>query len=172
MTIDETDLNILELLQADGRRPNAEIARQLGIAESTVRKRIDRMLKTGIFRTVIVPDFNAVGLRGHFIVGVHTELGKASTIARKLRALNEVRFVALTTGAFDLVVELFLPTIDDFLTFVDNELATIEGIKSVATSTVLDSPKSAYNWIEMVRIDRYRRGSTDSLDGALAASDD
>ncbi|MGH2550212.1 MAG: Lrp/AsnC family transcriptional regulator [Thermomicrobiales bacterium] len=157
MSLDDTDLNILELLQEDGRRPNADIARHLKIAESTVRKRIDRMLQAGMFRTVIIPDFAAVGLKGHFIVGVHTELGKASKIAKKLRGLNEVRFVALTTGAFDLVVELFLPTIDDFLTFVDNELAIIEGIKSVETSTILDHPKSAYNWIEMLRVDRYRK---------------
>lgn len=157
MSLDDTDLNILELLQEDGRRPNADIARHLKIAESTVRKRIDRMLQAGMFRTVIIPDFAAVGLKGHFIVGVHTELGKASKIAKKLRELNEVRFVALTTGAFDLVAELFLPTIDDFLTFVDNELAIIEGIKSVETSTILDHPKSAYNWIEMLRVDRYRK---------------
>jgi Lrp/AsnC family transcriptional regulator for asnA, asnC and gidA len=161
MSLDDTDLNILELLQEDGRRPNADIARHLKIAESTVRKRIDRMLQAGMFRTVIIPDFAAVGLKGHFIVGVHAELGKASKIARKLRELNEVRFVALTTGAFDLVVELFLPTIDDFLTFVDNELAIIEGIKSVETSTILDHPKSAYNWIEMLRVDRYRKEQTE-----------
>jgi Lrp/AsnC family transcriptional regulator for asnA, asnC and gidA len=160
VSLDETDLNILELLQEDGRRPNADIARHLNIAESTVRKRIDRMLRDGVFRTVIVPDFAAVGLKGHFIVGVHTELGKASSIARKLRELNEVRFVALSTGAFDLVVELFLPSIDDFLTFVDNELAVIEGIKGVETSTILDHPKSAYNWIEMVRVARYRKEPT------------
>lgn len=167
MSLDDTDLNILELLQEDGRRPNADIARHLKIAESTVRKRIDRMLQAGMFRTVIIPDFAAVGLKGHFIVGVHTELGKASKIAKKLRELNEVRFVALTTGAFDLVVELFLPTIDDFLTFVDNELAVIEGIKSVETSTILDHPKSAYNWIEMLRVDRYRKEQTEGNDESL-----
>lgn len=161
MSLDDTDLNILELLQEDGRRPNADIARHLGISESTVRKRIDRMLQAGMFRTVIIPDFAAVGLKGHFIVGVHTELGKASKIAKKLSELNEVRFVALSTGAFDLVAELFLPTIDDFLTFVDNELAIIEGIKSVETSTILDHPKSAYNWIEMLRVHRYRKEQTE-----------
>ena len=46
--LDEMDLNILEQLQEDGRRSNVEIARALGVSESTVRKRIDRMQHAGV----------------------------------------------------------------------------------------------------------------------------
>src|SRR5689334_5017142 len=131
--LDETDLNVLELLQENGRRPNADIARALGLAESTVRKRIDRMQQAGVFRTVIVPDFAVLGLDGHIIIGVHAELGAAPAIAERLAALQEVRLVVLTTGAFDLVVELFLPSLNDFLAFIQDELAHIPGIKGVET---------------------------------------
>ena len=89
--LDDTDLSILELLEENGRRPNVEIARLLGIAESTVRKRVDRMQQAGAFRTVIVPDFSVLGLEGHIIVGVHAELGAAVDIAEQLGALEEVR---------------------------------------------------------------------------------
>jgi Lrp/AsnC family transcriptional regulator for asnA, asnC and gidA len=165
MSLDQIDMGILELLQEDGRRPNADIARHLDIAESTVRKRIDRMLKANVFKTVIVPDPEVVGLKGHIIIGIHAELGKANTIAERLTELNEVRFVALTTGAFDLVAELYLPTINSFLTFVENELAQIDGIKGVETSTVLQQPKSRYNWIEMLRLERYRSEPSTALNG-------
>lgn len=155
MNLDHTDMGILELLQEDGRRPNADIARNLDIAESTVRKRIDRLMQANVFKTVIIPDADAVGLRGHLIFGVHAELGRAQEIAERLSQLSEVRFVALTTGAFDLIAEVYLPSVNDFLAFVDRELATIEGIKDVATSTALQQPKSRYNWIEMLRADHY-----------------
>src|SRR5688572_33480607 len=124
-TLDQTDLDIMKLLEENGRRPNVEVARALGIAESTVRKRIDRMLQAGVFRTVIVPDFTVLGLEGHIIVGVHAELGSAPQIAERLAALQEVRLVALTTGAFDLVVDVFLPSVADFLGFIQDELARI-----------------------------------------------
>ncbi len=155
--LDETDLNILELLEENGRRPNVEIARALGIAESTVRKRVDRMQQAGVFRTVIVPDFSVLGLEGHIIVGVHAELGKAVEIADRLAALEEVRFVALSTGAFDLIVEVYLPSISDFLGFIQDELSQIPGIKGVDTSTILRQPKSRYNWTSMLRGARVRR---------------
>lgn len=155
--LDESDLDILELLEENGRRPNAEIARALGIAESTVRKRVDRMQQAGVFRTVIVPDFSVIGLEGHIIVGVHAELGKAVEIAQRLVALEEVRFVALSTGAFDLIVEVYLPSISDFLRFIEDELSQIPGIKGVDTSTILRQPKSRYNWTRMLRNGKVRR---------------
>jgi Lrp/AsnC family transcriptional regulator for asnA, asnC and gidA len=155
--LDDTDLKILQQLEENGRKPNVEIGRVLGIAESTVRKRIDRMQQAGVFRTVIVPDFSVLGLQGHIIVGIHVELGKAPEIAERLGQMEEVRFVALTTGAFDIVIDVFLPSVNDFLWFIQDQLAHIPGIKGVETSTVLDQPKSAYNWTEMLRRGRERR---------------
>src|SRR5947209_20495869 len=109
--LDDTDVKILQQLEENGRRPNVEIGRALGIAESTVRKRIDRMQQANVFRTVIVPDFAVLGLEGHIIVGIHVDLGKAMEIADRLNELESVRFVAMTTGAFDIVIDVFLPTV-------------------------------------------------------------
>src|SRR6476469_704550 len=92
--LDDTDVKILQQLEMNGRKPNVEIGRTLGIAESTVRKRIDRMQQAGVFRTVIVPDFSVLGLEGHMLIGLHVELGKAPEIAARLGDLEEVRFVA------------------------------------------------------------------------------
>ncbi|HEY7033523.1 MAG TPA: Lrp/AsnC family transcriptional regulator [Thermomicrobiales bacterium] len=166
--LDETDLNILEHLQEDGRRSNVEIARALGVSESTVRKRIDRMQHAGVFRTVIIPDFASLGLEGHLIIGIHAELGKAPEIADRLADLQEVRLVALTTGAFDLVADVFLPSVSDYLAFVQDELARIPGIKGVETSTVLRQPKSRYNWTEMLRRGHSHQPSPDGRNGVVA----
>lgn len=170
--LDEIDVGILELLQENGRRPNVEIARGLEIAESTVRKRIERMQQAGVFRTVIVPDFSVLGLDGHIIVGVHAELGRAPEIAERLAALQEVRLVALTTGAFDIVVDLFLPSLSDYLAFVQDELQHIPGIKAVETSTVLQQPKSRYNWTEMLRRGRQRRRPTNHVEPGVVPDAD
>jgi Lrp/AsnC family transcriptional regulator for asnA, asnC and gidA len=155
--LDDTDLKILQQLEENGRKPNVEIGRILGIAESTVRKRIDRMQQAGVFRTVIVPDFSVLGLEGHMLIGLHVELGRGPDIAAQLGQLEEVRFVAITTGAFDINVEIFLPAVTDFLWFIQDELAHIPGIKGIETSTVLGQPKSAYNWTEMLRRGREKR---------------
>lgn len=52
--LDPTDLAIVELLQQQGRTPNAQIARLIGVSEPTVRKRIDRMVQDDIIKVVAV----------------------------------------------------------------------------------------------------------------------
>ena len=88
---------------------------------------------------------------------VHIDGKRAYSCQTQLSELTEVRFVALTTGAFDLVIEVFLPSVHDYLSFVQEQLSTVPGIKSVETSMVLRKPKSRYNWIEMLKEDRYSR---------------
>jgi Lrp/AsnC family transcriptional regulator for asnA, asnC and gidA len=166
--LDDTDVKILQQLEINGRKPNVEIGRTLGIAESTVRKRIDRMQQAGVFRTVIVPDFSVLGLDGHMLIGLHVELGKAPEIASRLGDLEEVRFVAMTTGAFDIIMEIFLPSVSDFLWFIQDELAHIPGIKGIDTSTVLGQPKSAYNWTEMLRRGKEKRRKPQAKEAAVA----
>jgi DNA-binding Lrp family transcriptional regulator len=46
--LDDTDVEIIRMLQADARRPNTEIARRLGVAETTVRNRIERLTRDGV----------------------------------------------------------------------------------------------------------------------------
>ena len=166
--LDDTDLRIIELLEENGRRANVEIARSIGISESTVRKRIERMQQANAFRTVIVPDFTVLGLEGHIIAGIHVDLGKAPEIAERLNQLEEVRFVAMTTGAFDIVIDVFLPSVNDFLGFIQDDLAHIPGIKGVETSTVLHQPKSRYNWTAMLRKGNEKRERPTNVDAAVA----
>ncbi|HHI01394.1 MAG TPA: Lrp/AsnC family transcriptional regulator, partial [Thermococcus litoralis] len=50
MKMDEIDKNILKLLQEDGRMSYSEIARRIGVPESTVRLRVKRLIEEGIIR--------------------------------------------------------------------------------------------------------------------------
>jgi Lrp/AsnC family transcriptional regulator, regulator for asnA, asnC and gidA len=47
---DELAAKIITILRPDGRRSNVEIARRLGVAEGTVRKRIDRLVREQIIQ--------------------------------------------------------------------------------------------------------------------------
>src|SRR5579885_2255980 len=52
--LDEIDLRIVQLLQENGRRSNSDIARQIGVSEPTVRKRIERLVQDRIIKVVAV----------------------------------------------------------------------------------------------------------------------
>jgi CheY-like chemotaxis protein len=60
--------------------------------------------------------------------------------------MPEVRSVRYTTGEYDIVMEIVLPSEDDLLLFLTGRLANIQGIRTTATSHVLKNIKHGCEW--------------------------
>src|SRR5690554_7438977 len=54
--LNQADQRIVDLLRQDGRRPFRDIARELGVSESMVRKRVNRLSESGWMRILAVTD--------------------------------------------------------------------------------------------------------------------
>jgi Lrp/AsnC family transcriptional regulator, regulator for asnA, asnC and gidA len=145
-TIDILDRQIIALLQLDGRASNVDIARSMGIAEATVRKRIERLLHDEIIRVVAIPDVDKLGLEIEAVIMLKVDFGQAQRIGEKVANMPEVRSVRYTTGEYDIVMEIVLPSEDDLLLFLTDRLASIQGIRATATSHVLKNIKHSCEW--------------------------
>jgi Lrp/AsnC family transcriptional regulator, regulator for asnA, asnC and gidA len=145
-TVDALDRKIIALLQLDGRSSNVEIARTIGVAEATVRKRIERLLQDGVIRVVAIPDVDKLGFDVEAVIMLKVDLGQANRIGEKLAAMPEVRSVRYTTGEYDIIMETVLPSDDDLLHFLTGRLANIQGIRTTATSHVLKRIKKSCEW--------------------------
>jgi len=146
-TVDAMDRRIIALLQLDGRTSNVDIARAIGVAEATVRKRIDRLLTAGVIRVVAIPEADKVGLEIDTVIMLKVDLGHANQIAEQLAAMKEVRAVKYATGEYDIILEAVFPSDDDLLEFLTGRLAAIGGIRTTATSHVLKSVKQSCEWV-------------------------
>jgi Lrp/AsnC family transcriptional regulator for asnA, asnC and gidA len=144
--LDETDREIIELLQEDGRMPFLTIANQLGLAEGTVRRRVARLLEEKVLKIVGITDPFKIGLYTVAVVGLKVERGKIDHIAQALADLPEVRSVALYTGNFDLVIQVAVKNNDELLTFLIRKLSDIPGILNTGTSLVLKVAKEDFAW--------------------------
>jgi len=145
-TIDETDLDIIRALQQDGRRSNVEIARQLGVAESTVRKRLDRLLQEDIVRISALPELDAVGLPVQALVFLQIELAQVDRIANRLASHPHVRSVIYTTGEYALVAEAIFEDNDALLHFLSTEIASLDGIVRTTVAHILQQIKGPHQW--------------------------
>jgi len=68
--LDELDKRVIKILQDDGRRPNTDIAKELRVSETTVRKRISQLVSGGLINNVAVPRPRAVGLNLSAIIHI------------------------------------------------------------------------------------------------------
>jgi Lrp/AsnC family transcriptional regulator for asnA, asnC and gidA len=143
---DPVDRKIIGLLQQDGRMSNSEIARRLGVAEATVRKRLHRLLSQGIILVVAVPSPETVGLTQSAIISVSCELQLVDQVAEALEALPETRYLGYSAGSYDLIMECFFYSHEHLLEFMRSKVAPIRGVRSTQTSIILKVRKFSYEW--------------------------
>ena len=143
---DELDRRIIALLQQDGRRPNTEIAHLLGVTETTVRKRIGRLVSENLIKVVAVPSPEVMGMTMSAIVGITVEMNAHQNVAAALEALAQTRYVGYSTGPYDLIIEVFFRSHEELLELLSKQLARIPGIVKTDTSVILKVTKFAYEW--------------------------
>ncbi|HEY6608551.1 MAG TPA: Lrp/AsnC family transcriptional regulator [Candidatus Limnocylindria bacterium] len=144
--LDDLDKSIIQCLQADGRRPYAQIGRQLKVPEATVRQRAERLISRGIVQVVGVTDPLAMGFQQPALIGLKVEPGKLDEIADKIAQLDEVTYLVVTAGRFDLVCEVVCEDNEHLLRVLTESLAGIKGIRSTETLVELRFVKESYQW--------------------------
>lgn len=151
-SIDNLDREIISILQQDGRTANAEIARQLGVAEGTIRRRMERLINEGVIKIAAVTDPFKVGMGVVALIHLDVELSHLEEVAEKLVEKQCVRVVAYATGGYDIMVEAMFPSQQDLLDFLKDELPLIPGIRKTETSILLSILKRSYEW-EIPKVD-------------------
>src|SRR5919112_190624 len=96
--VDEVDREIIRLLQRDGRTSNTDIARALEVTETTIRKRIARLIDEDLVNVVAVPTPRAVGMTLSAIIGISVQLPSLQAVSERLGGYQEVRYAGGATG--------------------------------------------------------------------------
>ncbi len=142
--MDELDRKIIQILQDNGRASNARIARDVGVSEGTVRRRLQSLLQEGIIRVVALPDPEVLGYNTEALVGIQVDPDKIDEVARQLAALRESSWVSVTTGSFDIFCWVTLPSSEDLGNFLKSEVGTISGVRRTETFVSLMVRKRNY----------------------------
>jgi Lrp/AsnC family transcriptional regulator for asnA, asnC and gidA len=144
--LDDLDKAIIRCLQSDGRRPYARIGRELKVPEATVRQRAERLISRRVVQIVGVTDPLAMGFQQPALIGLKVDAAKLDQIAEKIAALDEVTYLVVTAGRFDLMCEVVCEDNEHLLRVLTEDLAKIGGIRSTETLVELRFVKESYQW--------------------------
>jgi Lrp/AsnC family transcriptional regulator, regulator for asnA, asnC and gidA len=144
--LDDLDKAIIRCLQLDGRRPYAQIGRELKVPEATVRQRAERLISRRVVQVVGVTDPLAMGFQQPALIGLKVDAVRLEEIAQKIGALDEVTYLVVTAGRFDLMCEVVCEDNDHLLRVLTEDLAKIRGIRSTETLVELRFVKESYPW--------------------------
>ncbi|MCF8068971.1 MAG: Lrp/AsnC family transcriptional regulator [Desulfobacterales bacterium] len=143
--LDDTDSQIIRLLETNGRMPNTEIAKQTGISEATVRKRLQRLLDNECIRILPVGDPNKLGFGIIGIIRVKSDIKKNEFVQSEMIKLYNLSFIARLSGQWDFNVEFYVKSID-----AANELLKsinmIDGVIDTDSCFILKHIRSDLEW--------------------------
>ena len=145
VVLDDIAKRIIEQLQKDGRRSYAAIAKDVGLSEAAVRQRIQRLLEAGVMQIVAVTDPLMLGFRRQAMVGVRAE-GDLRDVAERLGQLDEIDYVVLTAGAYDVLLEVVAEDDDHLLRVVNEQIRQVQGVRSTEIFMYLRLVKQTYSW--------------------------
>lgn len=146
ISLDALDAQIVTLLRHDGRIPYTAIAKQLGVAEATIRKRMGRLVDEGAVTVVGLLNPTLTGHGVTAIVGVHTEGNEVAAIVEQVRGWKEVRYAAACAGSYDLILEVVVSSNDELYEFLTKRLRATPGIVGSDTSLVMRTVKERHEW--------------------------
>jgi Lrp/AsnC family transcriptional regulator for asnA, asnC and gidA len=143
--LDDVSKAIIEQLQQDGRRPYAAIGKAVGLSEAAVRQRVQRLIDSGVMQIVAVTDPMQVGFQRAAMMGV-VVTGDVEDVAEAIGALDEVDYVVMTAGGFDILAEVIVEDDEALLAVVNRKVRAIPGVTRTETFVYLKLLKQIYTW--------------------------
>jgi Lrp/AsnC family transcriptional regulator for asnA, asnC and gidA len=147
IVLDDTDQAIIALLRTDGRMPYRAIARELDIAENTVRARVRRMEDSDSLRLVAVTDIEAAGYGMLLAIGVQVEGRSPEAVAREIAAIAEVFSVNVVVGAQDIEILVVARDQAALSELITEKLGAVPGVRHLTPALALDVLKNQPDWV-------------------------
>ena len=143
--MDDVSKRLIEELQQDGRRSYAALAKTVGLSEAAVRQRVQRLIDSGVMQVVAVTDPLQVGFSRQAMVGVRAD-GDLVEVADALGKIDEVDYVVITAGSFDILLELVCEDDDHLLRVLSERIRVLPGVRDTETFVYLKLAKQTYAW--------------------------
>jgi Lrp/AsnC family transcriptional regulator for asnA, asnC and gidA len=121
------------------------IAKDVGLSEAAVRHRVQKLIEGGVVQIVAVTDALQMGFARQAMIGIKVT-GNVQDVAAALGNIEEIDYIVITTGRFDVLAELVAESDDDLLDIVSQRIGAISGVVTTETFVYLRLVKQTYAW--------------------------
>ena len=141
---DEIDLQIIDALRKDGRVAFSQLAEQLNVSPGMIRLRYSRLVDQGYLKVVAITNPLRMGFKTMAMIGIRADGSKLLDVAEKISGLEEVIYLVISSGRFDLFAEVVCRDHEDLLRFITEKLSTIDGVRESESFLHLKIIKEVY----------------------------
>lgn len=141
---DEIDRQVIEALRKDGRAAFAQIAESLSVSPGMIRLRFNRLVEQGYLKVAAITNPLRMGYKTMAMIGLRVDGSKLLEAAERISKLDEVIYLVVTSGRFDIFAEVVCRDQDHLLEFITDKLSTIDGVRESESFMHLKIVKEVY----------------------------
>jgi Lrp/AsnC family transcriptional regulator for asnA, asnC and gidA len=142
--IDDVDRYIIESMRQDGRVAFAQIAQQLNVSPGMIRVRYNRLTELGVLKVVAITNPLRMGYSTMAMIGIRTDGERMLEVAEKVSAFEEVIYLIVVSGRYDIMAEVVCRDHADLLRFLTEKLYKVEGVRESESFMHLKIQKEVY----------------------------
>lgn len=135
--LDSKDVELVQALRRDSRRPITALAKELGIPRATLQDRVRKLVEEGVIkRFTIVPDFAKLGrqITAFVMVSFSPVPGLSQReLAKEIAEIEDVQEVHLISGQWDILVKVRVGKVEDVGRLVIDRIRAIRGVARTET---------------------------------------
>ncbi len=144
VALDDVNRAIVKLLQEDGRRSFADIAKRVSRSEASVRQRVARLMRAGVIQIVAVTDQLQMGYARTAMIAIRVD-GDVDAAAEQIAEIEEVDYLVATAGGVDLFAEV-VAVDDENLYHVVTRIRAVPGVRHAESYVYFKLYKQTYEW--------------------------
>jgi Lrp/AsnC family transcriptional regulator, leucine-responsive regulatory protein len=143
--MDEVDLQILKLLQQDGRITNADLAKSVGLSPPSVLQRVRALENAGLIKGyAAILDPEKLGLKITAFAAISLSLHQDMPIERFRRSIQDIEEITEcyhVSGDYDFLLKIVVRDMRAYETLIREKISRIRGIRQINSSFVFGVPK-------------------------------
>jgi Lrp/AsnC family transcriptional regulator for asnA, asnC and gidA len=148
--LDELDIAILKHLEQDGRRSYSEIAEDLSVAVSTISARVTKMIEHNVVTFLAHVNPLAVGLEAPATLNIAIRPKHYDRIVETILRYPEVNFAAMTTGEYNLIIDVFCRDTQHLAELITSRLNILEGVQDIKATYQLKRLKLRPTSVDLI----------------------
>jgi DNA-binding Lrp family transcriptional regulator len=148
VTLDETDIRLIEALMKDGRTHYSDLSNILGVSIGTIARRIAVLTKEDIIKIIAVPNPSKLGYVANANLALNVERDKIKSVSLELSKYSPVYMVLTLINGFEILAGVDSPNPESLHKFITEKIANIKGVSNIETFIRAEIIKANYARLE------------------------
>lgn len=150
--IDAADARIISQLAKDGRKPNVAIAQEVGLSETAVRRRLERLFKNNIVQVAGRLNPERIGYEVDAVLALLVDFNRVDEVGEQLAQQANVRYAAVGLGEYDLLVWVSFRNNAEMMDFMSNKVRNLQGVLRCQVLPIMRILKRPGDWMPPLNV--------------------